>query len=397
MKVLVVNCGSSSLKYQLFEMDDETVLAKGLVDRIGLAGAYFSHQPSGKDKVVKEGEISNHSIAIKMVIDALTDKVHGVITSMKEIAAVGHRVVHGAELFTDSVVITPEVIKGLETCIDFAPLHTTAHILGINACMAILPGVPQVAVFDTAFHQTMPKRAYIYGLPYEAYEKYGIRRYGAHGTSHRYVAHAAADFLGKSIESLKLITCHLGNGASISAVEYGKCIDTSMGLTPLGGIIMGTRSGDMDPAIIWHLMKKEGLQIEEVDEYLNKKSGVLGISGISSDFRDILAAAKDGNERAELALDIYSYRVRKFIGSYAAAMNGVDAIIFTAGMGENSVPIRKRICEGLQYLGTELDEERNVVYGELREISKAGSKVKLLVIPTNEELVIARDTKELCL
>ncbi|MGI6092977.1 MAG: acetate kinase [Veillonellaceae bacterium] len=396
MKVLVVNCGSSSLKYQLFDMTDESVLAKGLVERIGIEGSVLKHEPAGKDKVVINADIKNHSIAIKMVTEALTDKNHGVITDMIEISAVGHRVVHGAEKFASSVLITPEVMQALEECIEMAPLHNPPNILGINACAELMPGVEQVGVFDTAFHQTMPKHAFIYGLPYEAYEKYRIRRYGFHGTSHRFVSKVAADMMGKDIKDLKIITCHLGNGSSVAAVDGGKCIDTSMGLTPLEGLVMGTRCGDVDPAILPLLMKKENMDADQIDQYINKKSGVLGISGVSSDFRDIESAANEGNKRAQLALDMFAYRVRKYIGSYAAAMNGVDAIVFTAGLGENSSSMREAICSGIEYLGTKIDPVKNNVRGKATEISVDGAKVKLFIIPTNEELVIARDTKEIC-
>ncbi|MDD4601285.1 Acetate kinase [bioreactor metagenome] len=396
MKVLVVNCGSSSLKYQLFDMTDESVLAKGLVERIGIDGSVLKHEPASKDKVVINADIKNHSIAIKLVTEALTDKNHGVITDMTEISAVGHRVVHGAEKFASSVLITTEVMQALEECIEMAPLHNPPNILGINACAELMPGVDQVGVFDTAFHQTMPKHAFIYGLPYEAYEKYRIRRYGFHGTSHRFVSKVAADMMGKDIKDVKLITCHLGNGSSVAAVDGGKCIDTSMGLTPLEGLVMGTRCGDIDPAILPILMKKEGMDADQIDEYINKKCGVLGISGVSSDFRDIEGAAHEGNKRAQLALDLFAYRVKKYIGSYAAALNGVDAIVFTAGLGENSSSMREAICTGLEYLGTKIDTVKNNVRGKATEISVDGAKVKLFIIPTNEELVIARDTKEIC-
>lgn len=396
MKVLVVNCGSSSLKYQLFDMTDESVLAKGLVERIGIEGSVLKHEPAGKEKTIINADIKNHSIAIKLVMDALTDKNHGVIADMTEISAVGHRVVHGAEKFASSVLITPEVMKALEECIEMAPLHNPPNILGINACSELMPGVPQAGVFDTAFHQTMPKHAYVYGLPYEAYEKYRIRRYGFHGTSHRFVSQVAADMMGKDIKDLKIITCHLGNGSSVAAVKGGKCIDTSMGLTPLEGLIMGTRCGDIDPAILPIIMKKENMDVDQIDNYINKKSGVLGISGVSSDFRDIEGAANEGNERAQLALDMFAYRVKKYIGSYAAAMGGVDAIVFTAGLGENSASMREAICNGIEYLGTKLDIQKNKIRGKAQEISADGADVKLFVIPTNEELVIARDTKEIC-
>lgn len=377
-------------------MTDESVLAKGLVERIGIEGSVLKHEPAGKDKVVIESDIKNHSVAIKLVTEALTDKNHGVISSMTEISAVGHRVVHGAEKFASSVLITPEVMQALEECIEMAPLHNPPNILGINACSDLMPGVPQVGVFDTAFHQTMPKHAFIYGLPYEAYEKYRIRRYGFHGTSHRFVSKVAADMMNKDIKDLKIITCHLGNGSSVAAVDGGKCVDTSMGLTPLEGLVMGTRCGDVDPAILPILMKKEGMDADQIDNYINKKSGVLGISGVSSDFRDIEGAAHEGNQRAQLALDIFAYRVKKYIGSYAAAMNGVDAIVFTAGLGENSASMREAICNGLEYLDTKIDTAKNNVRGKATEISTDDSKVKLFIIPTNEELVIARDTKEIC-
>ncbi|WP_371368887.1 Acetate kinase [Sporomusa rhizae] len=396
MKVLVVNCGSSSIKYQLVNMNDESVLAKGLVERIGLDGSVLTHQPAGKDKVVINADISNHSIGIKLVIEALTDAQHGVISSMQEISAVGHRVVHGGEKFADSVLITPAVMKALEECIEMAPLHNPPNIMGINACSEIMPNVPQVGVFDTAFHQTMPKHAFLYALPYEAYEKYGVRRYGFHGTSHKYVSQQAAELMDEHLTNLRVITCHLGNGASLAAIKHGKCIDTSMGFTPLEGLVMGTRSGGVDPAIIPFLMKKENMTAEQVDNYLNKKSGVLGVSGVSSDFRDIEDAANSGNERSELALEMFAYRVRKFIGSYAAAMGGVDAIVFTAGLGENSVSMRDKICNGLEFLGTRIDPVKNNVRGKAQEISVDGAKVKIFVIPTNEELVIARDTKSIC-
>lgn len=396
MKVLVVNCGSSSIKYQLFDMTDESVLAKGLVERIGLEGAVLTHQPAGKDKVVLTADIKNHSIGIKMVLSALADKDYGVIKSMKEISAVGHRVVHGAEKFADSVLITPEVMGALEECIEMAPLHNPPNILGINACAELMPGTPQVGVFDTAFHQTMPKSAFLYGLPYEAYEKYGLRRYGFHGTSHRYVSQRCAELMGEHMTNLRIITCHLGNGASLAAVKHGKSVDTSMGFTPLEGLVMGTRCGEIDPAIIPFLMKKEGMSPEQIDNYLNKKSGVLGLSGISSDFRDIEDAAKQGNERAQLALDVFAYKVRKYIGGYVAAMGGVDAIVFTAGLGENSIAMRDKICNGLEYLGTRIDPVKNNVRGKAAEISVDGAKVKIFVVPTNEELVIARDTQEIC-
>ena len=396
MQVLVVNCGSSSIKYQLMNMTDESVLAKGLVERIGLEGAVLTHQPADKEKVVFTTPIENHIVGIKMVLAALTDAKHGVIKSMKEIKAVGHRVVHGGEKFSDSVLITPTIMEALEECIEMAPLHNPPNIFGINACAELMPGVPQVAVFDTAFHQTMPKSAFLYGLPYEAYEKYGVRRYGFHGTSHKYVSQRVADLMKQQINSLRVITCHLGNGASLAAIKYGKSVDTSMGFTPLEGLVMGTRCGEIDPAIIPYLMKKENMTPEQIDTYLNKKSGVLGLSGVSSDFRDIEEAAKGGNERAALALEVFTYKVKKYIGGYVAAMGGVDAIVFTAGLGENSITMRDKICQGLEYLGTRVDPAKNNVRGKEQEISVDGAKVKLYVVPTNEELVIARDTNQIC-
>ena len=396
VKVLVVNCGSYSLKYQLFNMTDESVLAKGLVERIGIEGSILTHQPAGKPKVPLTADIKNHTIAIKMVLEALTDPEHGVVANINEIDAIGHRVVHGAEKFSDSVLITPAVMAALEEFVELAPLHNPPNISGIDACAEILPNVPQVGVFDTAFHQTMPPYAFLYGLPYEAYKKFGVRRYGFHGTSHKFVSQRAAEMMGNHMTSMRIITCHLGNGASIAAVKNGKSIDTSMGFTPLQGLVMGTRCGDIDPAIPPFLMRKEGMTTDEIDTYLNKKSGVLGLSGLSSDFRDLEDAADKGNERAKLAIDVFAYTVRKYIGSYVAAMGGVDAIVFTAGLGENSPRIRDQICNGLEFLGTRIDPAKNAVRGKEQEISVEGSKVKLFVIPTNEELMIARDTKTIC-
>ena len=395
MNILVINCGSSSLKYQLINSDSEAVLAKGLCERIGIDGSVLTHTPAGKDKVRIETPMPNHTVAVQLVIDALTNAEHGVIKSLDEIGAVGHRVVHGGEKFASSVVITDEVMKAIEECNDLAPLHNPANLIGINSCKEIMPNVPMVAVFDTAFHQTMPEKAYLYGLPYEYYEKYKVRRYGFHGTSHDYVSARVAQLLGKKREELKIIVCHLGNGASVSAVDHGKCVDTSMGLTPLEGLIMGTRSGDMDPAICDFICQKEGLTSAEMNTVLNKKSGVLGMSGISSDFRDVEAAANEGNHQAAAALDAFYYRVAKYIGAYTAAMNGVDAIAFTAGVGENNIGGRAEICKYLGYLGTEIDSDKNNVRGEERIISKDGSKVTLMAIPTNEELAIARQTLEL--
>ncbi|WP_350344908.1 acetate kinase [Proteinivorax tanatarense] len=395
MKVLVVNCGSSSLKYQLFDMKNEDVLAKGLVERIGLEGAQLVHQPGKEDKVKLPADISDHKVAIKMVIDTLVDNKIGVISSMEEIEAVGHRVVHGGEEFSESVLINDKVMDAISKCIDLAPLHNPPNIMGIEACSEVLPAVEQVAVFDTAFHQTMPEKSFIYGLPYEAYEEHAIRRYGFHGTSHKFVTQQAAELLGKEIKDLKLITCHLGNGASVAAIDGGKVMDTSMGLTPLEGLVMGTRCGDIDPAIVPFLMKKMGLDANDLNNYMNKKSGVMGISGVSSDFRDLEEASEKGNKRAALALDIFAHRVQKYIGSYAAVLNGVDAIIFTAGLGENSPETREQILNNFNYLGLKIDKDKNKVRGKATDFSAEGSKVKALVIPTNEELMIARDTKNL--
>jgi acetate kinase len=395
MKILVINCGSSSLKYQLIDMQNEEVIAKGLAERIGIDGSVLKHQPKDGDKVTIEKPMPTHREALQTLVDALTDKNYGVIKDMGEITAVGHRVVHAGEKFAYSVVLNEDVMNALKECIDIAPLHNPPNIMGIEACRQIMPKVPMVGVFDTAFHQTMPKKAYIYAIPYEYYEKYKIRRYGFHGTSHKYVSERAAAMLGKPVEKLKIITCHLGNGASIAAVMNGKSVDTSMGFTPLEGLAMGTRSGNIDPAIIKFLAEKENLSISKIDEILNKKSGVLGISGVSSDFRDIEEAADSGNERARLALDVYIHNVKKYIGAYAAIMNGVDAVVFTAGLGENSVSMRSSICKDMCYLGIELDEAKNNVRGKEADLSKDGSKVKVLLVPTNEELMIARDTLSL--
>ena len=395
MNILVINCGSSSLKYQLIDSETEAVLAKGLCERIGIDGSVLTHTPAGKDKVRIETPMPNHTVAVKLVIDALTDTGHGVVKSLDEINAVGHRVVHGGEKFACSVVINDEVLKAIEACNDLAPLHNPANLIGINSCREIMPNVPMVAVFDTAFHQTMPEKAYLYGLPYEYYEKYKVRRYGFHGTSHDYVSARAAELLGKTREDLKIIVCHLGNGGSVSAVDHGKCVDTSMGLTPLEGIIMGTRSGSIDPAICDFICQKENITPAEMNNVLNKKSGVLGMSKVSSDFRDIEAAADDGNKLAQAALDAFYYSVAKYIGAYAAAMNGVDAFAFTAGVGENNILGRAEIAQYLGYLGTEIDTEKNNVRGEDRVISTDASKVALLCVPTNEELAIARQTASL--
>ncbi len=397
MNVLVINAGSSSLKYQLLNPETGDLLAKGLCERIGIDGKFtYKPQLPGKEKLdAVDVAMPTHNEAIKAVLDALVDEKNGVIGSMKEIDAVGHRVVHGGEKFAASVVITDEVMKAIEECNPLAPLHNPANIIGIKACQALMPGVPMVAVFDTAFHQTMPPVAYMYALPYEYYEEDKVRRYGFHGTSHKYVAQRAADMLGKPIEDLKLISCHLGNGSSVTAIDGGKSVDTSMGFTPLAGVLMGTRSGDLDAGIIQYLMERHGYSIEEMLTILNKKSGVQGISGISSDFRDLESAFHDGIERAGLAVDMFNYGVKKLIGAYAAAMGGVDAIIFTAGVGENSASQRMAIASGLEYMGVKMDEDANKVRGEERVISAADSKVKVLLIPTNEELMIAMDTASL--
>ena len=397
MKILVINAGSSSLKYQLIDTDNEDLLAKGLCERIGIGG-HLKHTPlvGGKSVFDEDIDLPTHTEAIAAVLDKLTSAEYGVVSSMAEIGAVGHRVVHGGESFASSVLITDEVMKAIEDCIPFAPLHNPANITGINACRAVMGAdVPQVAVFDTAFHQTMPAKAFTYAIPYRYYEDEKIRRYGFHGTSHRYVSARAAEMLGKPIEELKLVSCHMGNGSSICAIMNGKSVDTSMGFTPLVGLPMGTRCGQIDPGALQFIMNKYNLNIDEMLNILNKQSGVLGVSGVSSDFRDLDNAAAEGNERARLALDMFNYWVAKTVGGYVAAMNGVDAVIFTAGVGENSASTRAGICEYLGYLGCQIDAEANKKRGEDMVISTADSRVKLLVIPTNEELVIARDTKEL--
>ena len=392
MNVLVINCGSSSLKFQLINSDSEEVLAKGLCERIGIDGR-LTYQPEGGEKVTEEKAMPTHTEAIQFVIDALTDAQRGVVKSLSEIGAVGHRVVHGGEKFASSAVITEEMIKAVEECNDLAPLHNPANLIGIRACQELMPGTPMVAVFDTAFHQTMPEKAYMYGLPYEYYEKYKVRRYGFHGTSHSFVSKRTAELLDKPYDAVKTIVCHLGNGASICAVENGKSVDTSMGLTPLEGLVMGTRSGDIDPAILEFIAKKEDLDIDGLMTMLNKKSGVYGLSNnLSSDFRDLTAGAANGNKPAQIALDVFCYRVSKYVGSYVAAMNGVDAIAFTAGIGENVCIVREKVCAYLGYLGVELDKEANEVRGEEITISTPDSKVKVMVVPTNEELAIARET-----
>ena len=392
MKVLVINCGSSSLKYQVLDMTNESLLAKGLVERIGMEGSVITHEKTGMDKFKLETPMEDHKEAIAQVLAAVQDADHGVVASMDEIGAVGHRVVHAGEKYAESVLITESVINALEECVELAPLHNPPNLLGIAACKELMPSTPMVAVFDTAFHQTMPAESYIYALPYEFYTKYGVRRYGFHGTSHKYVSQRAADMLNVNLADLKLITCHLGNGASVSAIKGGKCIDTSMGFTPLEGLVMGTRSGDIDPAIVNFIAKKEGLTLAEADNVLNKKSGVLGISGVSSDFRDIEAALEEGNERAALALKVFAHKVKAYIGAYIAEMNGVDAIIFTAGVGENDIYMREVICQEMGNLGIKLDVVKNKVRGKETVISTDDARVKLLLIPTNEELMIARDT-----
>ncbi len=395
MIILVLNCGSSSLKYQLLDMKDDEVydlLAKGLVERIGMEAGCITHKAAGKDKLVREMPIADHTVGIQAVIDALLDKEFGVLSSLDDIEAVGHRVVHGAEEFVCSQLITDKVIAQLEKCSVFAPLHNPANILGIRAVSAVLPSVPQVGVFDTAFHQTMPSYAYMYALPYEYYEKYGVRRYGFHGTSHKYVSAKGAKFAGLELDYSKIITCHLGNGSSISAVLNGKSIDTTMGFTPLEGLIMGTRCGNIDPEVVTYIQEKEGLSAAEMSKVMNKKSGFLGLSGLSSDCRDLNEAANNGDERAKLTLKKLTYDITKFIGAYAAAMNGVDLIVFTGGIGENNSRLRRRICESLTYLGVKFDYDANVATGTDVMISLPDSHVKVAVITTNEELMIARDT-----
>ena len=392
MNVLVINCGSSSLKFQLINSDTEAVLAKGLCERIGIDGS-LTYQPAGGEKKTEDKAMPTHTEAIQFVIDALTDADSGVVKSLDEIGAVGHRLVHGAEKFASSAVITEEMIKAVEECNDLAPLHNPANLIGVRACQKLMPETPMVGVFDTAFHQTMPEKAYMYGLPYEYYEKYKVRRYGFHGTSHSFVSKRTAELLNRPYEETKTIVCHLGNGASICAVENGKSVDTSMGLTPLEGLVMGTRSGDIDPAILEFLAKKENLDIDGLMTMLNKKSGVYGLSNnLSSDFRDLTAGAADGNRPAQIALDVFCYRVAKYVGSYVAAMNGVDAIAFTAGIGENVCIVREKVCAYLGYLGVELNKEANAIRGEEITISTPDSKVKVMVVPTNEELAIARET-----
>lgn len=396
MKVLVINCGSSSIKYQLFDMEREEILAKGIAERIGIEGSFIKHQARGENHVF-EIPMPDHEVGIKHVLELLTHESYGVIKSLSEISAVGHRVVHGGEYFSDSVLIDERVIKAIEDCVNIAPLHNPPNLMGIKAAMHVLPGVPQVAVFDTAFHQTMPKHAYIYGLPYEYYEKYKIRRYGFHGTSHFYVSRRTAELVGKPVEELKIITCHLGNGSSLAAVMNGKCVDTSMGMSTIQGVLMGTRTGDLDPVALLYLMEKEGLNTKQASDLVHKQSGIKGLSGISNDLRDVEKAAEEGNERAKLALEVLCYGIAKYIGAYAVAMNGVDVISFTAGIGENSALVRSKVCSRLTFMGVQLDEEANkkTVRGAEGFISVPDSRVKVAVVPTNEELVIARDTKRL--
>ena len=394
MKVLVINCGSSSLKYQLIDMENESVLAKGICERIGAEGSVLTHKPAGKDKFVTEQPMPDHSVAVKLVIDALQDPEHGVIESADEITAIGHRVLHAGTVYSDATLVTEDVKKVVRDCFDLGPLHNPANLIGIEACEKAMPGKPNVAVFDTAFGMNMPQKAAMYAIPYEYYEKYSIRRYGFHGTSHMFVSGETVKLLGK--DDAKVIVCHIGNGASISASIGGKCVDTSMGLTPLEGLIMGTRSGDVDPAVLQFICNHEHISVDEMLNILNKKSGLLGLSGVSSDLRDVVKAAGEENKRAKLALEAYVYRIVKYIGAYVAAMNGVDAIVFTAGVGENSVPIRENVCKSLGYLGVELDKKKNEnVSGDTAIISSDDSKVKVIVLPTNEELAIARETVKL--
>ena len=395
MKILVINCGSSSLKYQLIDMQNEELLAIGLAERVGIDDSFLTHETIGKEKVVIKEDLKDHKITLGIVMNALVNPEYGAIKSMDEISATGHRVVHGGEEFTSSVLITDKVISEVERCANLAPLHNPPNLLGIYAAQEILPGVPAVAVFDTAFHQTMPPEAYIYALPYELYEKHGVRRYGFHGTSHMYVARRAAEILGKPIEDLKIITCHIGNGASITAVDGGKSVDTSMGLTPLEGLVMGTRCGDIDPAIAPFIGQREDLSHQEIDNLMNKKSGLLGVSGISNDLRDIMKGAEEGNYRAQLALDLYNRRIKRYIAVYAAMMGGLDVIVFTAGVGENAIDVRKESCSGLEFIGIKIDDEKNNTRGKETIISSDDSKVTVMIVPTNEELAIARDTKEI--
>ena len=394
MKILVINSGSSSIKYQLIDMTDESVLAVGLVERIGINGSRLEQEVGEKEYVIEQ-DIPDHEVGMELVIETLTDPENGVIDNVDEIDGVGHRVVQGGKYFDKSVKVTEDVKDKISECAELAPLHNPAHLVGINVCEELMPEIDQVVTFDSAFHQSMSEEVYMYALPYEYYEKYNIRRYGAHGTSHKYVAKIAAEEMGKDFDDSKIITCHLGNGASVTAVKNGKSYDTSMGLTPLEGLVMGTRCGDVDPAAVPFIMDKENLSPQEMDDVMNNESGLLGVSGVSSDSRDVEDAAADGNHRAQLALDMFNYRVKKYIGAYTAAMNGVDAVVFTAGIGENGIEIREDICEDLDYLGIKIDSEKNKVRGELTDISAEDSDVKVYLIPTNEELVIARDTMDI--
>ena len=394
MKILVINCGSSSVKYQLMNMEDESVMAKGNYERVGMEGSFLTHKVNG-EKYNYEKEAKTHEEAIRFILQQLTDAEHGVIASLDEINAIGHRIVHGGEKFTQSVIVTDDVIKGIEDAIKFAPLHNPGHLQGIRACQKELPGKPNVTVFDTAFHQTMPKEHYLYPIPYKYYEKYGVRKYGAHGTSHKYVSSRIAELLGKKPEELKIINCHIGQGASLCAIQDGKCIDTSMGLTPLGGIAMGSRSGDLDPSVVTYIMEQENITPAEMNRILNKESGLLGISGISADNRDILEEAQKGNERAKLAIKEYCYIIAQYIGKYAVSMNGVDVITFAGGVGERGPDERAEICSYLSFMGVELDREANKVKAVEKEISTPNSKIKVWIVPTEEELMIARETLQL--
>jgi acetate kinase len=393
MDVLVINAGSSSVKYKLYQMENEITLAEGTVDRIGASGSNLIHKPIGKSEIKIESSVPNYETALDMVMNALTHSDYGVIESAKDISAVGHRVVHGGEKISSSVLINDEIEEIIRDCSDLAPLHNPPNMMGIQACKKLLPNIPQVAVFDTAFHRTIPEEAYLYAIPYRLYEEYSIRRYGFHGTSHRYVANISAEVLGQPLETLRIVTCHLGNGCSMTAVKEGKSIDTSMGFTPLEGLIMGTRSGDIDPAIVFYLTERVGLAVQEINSMLNKESGLIGLSGVSRDMRDILKSASEGNKRAITTIKCFTYRIKKYIGAYAFSMGGLDAVVFTAGIGENSAQIRAMVCEGLEFLGLKIDHQRNSNKNNI--ISSNDSKVKVLVIPTNEELMIARDTVQI--
>ncbi len=396
MKVLVVNAGSSSIKYQVFDMTNESVLCKGLVDRVGFGGSSLKHEPTGKDSVLIQKDLHDHTEGMELALEVIASPEYGVVKSMDEIQAIGHRVLTAGSIYSESIVIDSQVKQVIRDCFDIGPLHNPANLMGIEACQALMPAVPNVAVFDTAFQQTMEPGNYLYGIPYEAYEKFKVRKYGFHGTSHYYVSHRAADMLGKPFDQCKIITLHLGNGASSDAVKNGKVVDTSMGLTPLEGFVMGTRSGDLDPAVVWFLMDRLNMNAAEAETYFNKKSGLLGLSGVSNDLRDVLEAAASGHERAKIAMDVYYNRIKGYVGNYIAKMNGTDCIAFTAGVGENSAEVRENICKNMEYLGIKLDPVKNNTRGKEVEISAEDSKVKIFIIPTNEELVIARDTLRLC-